>query len=263
MTSEQFLLGAVYVLAGLVGLCVGSFLNVVIYRVPLHMNLAKPASHCPNCDSLIRWYDNIPVLSYLLLRGKCRNCKAPISIRYTLVEIGNTVLWLLCVWRFWELSPWYALLCMAVSSLLLCVFFIDLEHMIVMDRFQIALGVCAALSLLCDPTPTGEWFWHLLGGAFGLLVFWGIAWAAEKLLGKEGLGGGDIKLEAVMGLFLGLPKLVLAVLISSVSASIIMLIAKRHDENKEFPFAPFLAVGYAIAMFFGDMIITWYLSFLF
>ena len=263
MTTEQFYLVTAYVLAGLVGLCVGSFLNVVIYRVPLHMNIAKPASHCPNCNAPIRKRDNIPVISYLVLRGKCRDCKAPISPRYTFVELGNMILWLACVWRFWETAPLYALLSMAVCSLLICVFFIDLEHMIVMDRFQIALGVIGILSVFCDPSPYGGWAWHLAGGAAGLLLFWLIAWAAEKILGKEALGGGDIKLAAVMGLFLGLPKLILAVLVASVAASIIMLIAKKHSEEKEFPFAPFLSAGFALATLFGDSMIQWYFSLLF
>ena len=262
MTTEQFYLITAYVLAGLVGLCVGSFLNVVIYRVPLGMNIAKPGSHCPNCNAPIRWYDNIPVVSYLVLRGKCRNCKAPISPRYTCVELANTVLWIACVFRFWKVSPLYALLSMAVCSLLICVFFIDLEHKIVLDRFQIAVGAAGILSIFCDPSPLSGWLSHLIGGVVGLLSFWLISWAAEKMLGREGLGGGDVKFAAVMGLFLGWQKLILAVLIASVTASVVMLIAKRHSEDKEFPFAPFLTSGFAIAMLFGDNVFLWYFSLL-
>ena len=99
---DEYILIVTYILAGLVGLCVGSFLNVVIYRVPNDMSLAKPASHCPKCGYVLHWYDNIPILSYLMLGGKCRKCKEHISIRYTLVEIFNMLLWLLSVYLFWE-----------------------------------------------------------------------------------------------------------------------------------------------------------------
>ena len=99
---DDYILIVTYILSGLIGLCVGSFLNVVIYRIPNNMNLSKPASHCPKCDYQLHWYDNIPVLSYLMLGGKCRKCKQPISIRYMLVELSNMLLWLLAVYLFWE-----------------------------------------------------------------------------------------------------------------------------------------------------------------
>lgn len=259
MTTEQLTLLCVYILTGIVGLCVGSFLNVVIYRVPLHMNIAFPASHCPKCNSEIAWYDNIPVLSYILLHGKCRHCKDPISPRYTIVELANMLLWLACAWCFWEESIPYAICAMLAMSLMLCVFFIDLEHMIIMDRFQIMLLALGVVMTLFDLSVIGsDLLSHLIGFAVGLASFWFIAFLGEKILKKEALGGGDIKLAAVMGLILGWQKLLLAVLLASVAGSVVLLALKAKD--KQFPFAPFLTSGFAIALLFGDFVIYWYFA---
>ena len=137
---DNYYLIVTYILAGLIGLCVGSFLNVVIYRVPNEMSLSKPRSHCPKCDCVLHWYDNIPILSYIMLGGKCRNCKESISIRYTLVEILNMLLWILSVYLFYEVSIVYCIISMICCSLLICVFFIDLEHMLIFNRFSISIA---------------------------------------------------------------------------------------------------------------------------
>lgn len=255
---------AIYVLTGVLGICVGSFLNVVIYRVPNGMSLAFPASHCPACNYALKWYDNIPVLSYIILGGKCRSCKARISPRYAAVELANMLLWLLAVLVFWERSPVLAVIAALASSLMICVFFIDLEHKLVFDRFVIMIGILGIVSCFFDPAY--GWLSHLIGGAVGFISFFGIAWAFEKLRGIEGLGGGDIKLTAVCGLLLGWQRLLLSVLVASVSASIVLLILSRikndpeNGESAEYPFAPFLTFGFALAMFFGEAIIEWYLT---
>ena len=135
-----------YLLTAIFGLCVGSFLNVVIYRVPAGLSLATPASHCPQCKHMIRRRDNVPVLSYLFLRGKCRDCGAHIPFRYTAVELANAALWLLSVYLFWGRSIPFAVLAALCCSTLICVFFIDLSHMLVFDRFVLillALGAAA------------------------------------------------------------------------------------------------------------------------
>lgn len=249
-----------YVLVGLIGLCVGSFLNVVIYRLPLGMSLAKPGSHCTRCGYELRWFDNIPVLSYLMLGGKCRKCRAHISFRYTAVEIANTVLWLLCAVRFWQRSAVLSCIYMAVCSVFICVFFIDLEHRIIFDRFQLMLLALAAASIFFDERA---WYSHVIGGAAGFGVFFLIALGFEKLRGVEGLGGGDIKLAGVAGLLLGWEKFLLAMLVATVPAAIIMAALSRgNDEQRQFPFAPFLVVGFTVAMFFGETIIARYLSLL-
>ncbi len=251
-----------YVLAAILGLCVGSFLNVVIYRVPRALNLAFPASHCPKCKHAIKWYDNIPVFSYLILSGKCRSCKNKISIRYTLVEIANMLLWLLSVHMFWKNSLGYAIVAAIVSSMFICVFFIDLEHKLIYDRFILILGIAGLLGTLLDPYYS--WISHLIGGCVAFLVFYGISIIFTAIYRKEGLGGGDIKLCAVCGLLLGWQRFLLAILIASITASILLLLLTKRTKERdtEYPFAPFLTVGFAIALFAGNPIITWYCSLL-
>ena len=229
------------------------------------MSVAKPSSHCPNCKSEIKWYDNIPVLSYCLLGAKCRNCKTHIPFRYTAVELANMVLWLICVKCFWHISIVYAIICALVLSTLLCVFFIDLENLIIPDRFQIILAVAGIVSIFFDKTSLSgnfNWLTHIIGAVAGFAVFWLFAIVGEKIAGREALGGGDIKLSAVMGLFLGWQKLLLAVIIASFSACIIIFCLKifKKEKSREYPFGPFLSVGFAVAMLFGDSIINGYMS---
>lgn len=259
---EKYYLLCVYVLSGILGLCVGSFLNVVIYRLPHNMSLAKPGSHCPSCKYELHWYDNIPVLSYLMLGGKCRKCKTHISFRYTAVELANTLLWLLCVFLFWEKSIPLACIYIIVLSVFICVFFIDLEHQIIFDRFQIILLVLGVASIFFD--KDFGWLSHVIGGVVGFAVFYLISWSFEKLCGKEGLGGGDVKLAGVVGLLLGWERLLLGLLIATIPAAVIMLILSKgkKGENRQFPFAPFLVVGFGASMLFGTQIIGWYLALL-
>ena len=274
-----------YILAGLLGVCVGSFLNVVIYRVPLGMSLAKPDSHCPQCKYKLKWSDNIPVLSYIFLGGKCRNCKQHIPFRYTAVELFNMLAWLGAVWVFWDESKVFAVIAALVSSLLLCVFFIDLEHMLVFDRFVIMLAVLGIVSMFFDPDY--GWLSHLIGGAAGFGFLYGVHALFYYGFKKDALGGGDIKLTGAVGLLLGWERLLLAIVIASLSACVVLVIASRKnapeadldeaenstateeteeqmEENevsaKEYPFAPFLCTGFWVAMMFGASIITAYLS---
>lgn len=259
---EQFYYICVYVLTAMLGLCVGSFLNVVIYRLPCKMSLSTPASHCTACNYELRWYDNIPVLSYLMLGGKCRKCKTHISFRYAAVEIANAVLWLLCVFMFWEKSIPLACIYMAVMSIFLCVFFIDLEHQIIFDRFQIMLLLLGIASIFFDNDY--GWSSHVIGGISGFSVFYLISFGFEKLCGKEGLGGGDVKLAGVVGLLLGWERLLLGLMIATIPAAVIMLILSKgkEGESRQFPFAPFLVVGFGASMLFGKQIISWYISLL-
>lgn len=254
---------SIYILAGVFGLCVGSFLNVVIYRVPQGMSLAKPASHCTSCGYTLRWYDNIPVLSYLMLGGKCRKCRSHISIRYTLVEISNAVLWLLSVWLFWEESIVYACVMALSFSVLICIFFIDLEHMLIFDRFVVALFLLALVAMFVD--GYADLLDHIIGLVVGLGSFMAFYFGAIKVMKKEGLGFGDVKLAAAAGLLLGWQRFWLAILIASITASIILLLLKvfRKDEKgKEYPFAPFITMGMVVSMLFGSQVITWYVDLL-
>ena len=263
MLPEQFYLICAYVVFGLVGLAVGSFLNVVIYRLPNKMSMVSPGSHCTTCDYSLKWYDNIPVLSYLILGGKCRKCKQTISPRYMIVELINALLWVLSVYLFWEKNPVYACISAVVMSTLICVFYIDLEHMLIFNRFVIILAVAGVVAIFFDKYTV--WYDHLIGAAvFGggfLLIYYGAIW----ILKREGIGFGDVKFAFAAGLLLGWQRMLFALLIASVSASIILLIVKRvkNDENgKEYPFGPFLSVGVAVALLFGAPVIEWYLSLL-
>lgn len=255
-----------YIMASILGLCVGSFLNVVIYRVPNKMSLAYPPSHCTTCDYTLKWYDNIPVLSYIMLGGRCRGCKSRISPRYMLVEIFNALLWVLSVLMFWEIGVEaiiYTCMAAVVSSVLVCIFFIDLEHMLIFNRFTVTVAVCG---LIAAGLNTTRWYDHLIGGAAGAIVFLAIYYGAILILKREGLGFGDVKLAAAAGLLLGWQKFLLAMLIASVAGSVILLVLRRvrkDEQEKEYPFAPFIVVGMLFALFFGDPVINWYLSLIF
>ena len=244
---------------GLVGLCVGSFLNVVIYRLPLKMSLAKPDSHCPKCKTPIKWYDNIPIISYILLRGKCRVCKTHIPIRYTLVEAANAILWLACAVIFYE-QPVYAGIVCIVLSCLICVFFIDLENMIIPDSFNIIIFACAIASVFSFPTI--KWYEHLIGfvvgGGFFLLTYY----LGQIAFHKEALGGGDVKLMAAIGALIGWKCTLLTILTASLTASVILLVISAKNKeagSKPFPFGPFLAVATAFSLLFGNDIIEAYI----
>ena len=261
MDLELFYLICAYVMAGLVGLCVGSFLNVVIYRLPNGMNMSKPASHCTTCNYTLKWYDNIPVLSYLMLGGKCRKCGKPISPRYISVELLNAALWLLSVALYWEKNPVYAVISAIAMSVLICIFFIDLEHLLIYNRFLIILALLGVVAIFFDRYT--RWYDHLIGavafGAVFLLIYYGAIW----VLKKEGLGFGDVKFAFAAGLLLGWQRMLFAMLIASVSASVVLVIIRRvrgDEQDKEYPFGPFISVGIAVALFFGAPIINWYLG---
>ena len=249
----------VYFFGALLGLCVGSFLNVVIYRLPNNMNLAFPASHCPNCGYQLKWYDNIPVVSYCILGGKCRSCKEPISFRYTAVEIANTLLWVGCIALFWTKSIPYACIAALSCSVLMCMFFTDLEHRIVPDSLQIALGILGIASIFFDTNI--KWYSHLIGSAATGAVFLIVSITAEKILGKEALGGGDIKLAFAAGMLLGWEKMLAAMLVATVVGSIVLILLqkiKKKERGTEYPFVPFMVSGIVIMLFAGDFLIDWY-----
>ncbi len=263
MTVEQFTMLCVYILTGLFGLCVGSFLNVVIYRLPNGMSLSKPASHCTQCNYALKWYDNIPVLSYIFLGGRCRKCKVQISPRYILVEISNAFFWLLSVFIFWNESIPYAVMTAIVSSVLICIFYIDLEHMLIFNRFTILVALGGFLGIYSDAFT--KWYDHLIGAAVGGLLFFALYYGCILFLKKEGLGFGDVKYAAAAGFLLGWQKFILAILIASIAGAIVMTIlnrAKNSEKGTEHPFGPYLATGTLVSLFFGNQIIEWYMELL-
>jgi len=257
---DGFYLICTYVLSAVVGLCIGSFLNVVIYRLPQNMSLSKPRSRCTHCGYELRWYDNIPLLSYIILGGRCRKCKKHISLRYTIVELSNMLLWLLTAFLFAEKNLPLAIIYMIALSVFICIFFIDLEHKIIFDRFQVILLVLGVISIFFDKDY--NWLSHLIGGVGGFLVFFLIAWAYEKICQVEGLGGGDVKLAGVVGLLLGWERLLFGLVAATIPAAVILLILSRgkEGESRQFPFAPFLTIGFAVSMLFGTQILDWYIS---
>ncbi len=252
---------SIYVLAVVLGLCVGSFLNVVIYRLPEGMSLSKPSSHCTSCGYSLRWFDNIPVFSYLFLAGKCRKCRAKISPRYMAVEIVNAIFWFVSALLFAENNLYYAIISAILCSVLICVFFIDLKHLIIFDRFHIIIIALGIVAIFFDQTTV--WYDHLIGAVSGGVLFLIIYYLAIIIYKKEGMGFGDVKLVASIGLFLGWQKLILAIVIATVLASIILLavkLVKSKGRDAEYPFGPFISAGVIVATFFGEYLINWYLS---
>ena len=250
-----------YYFACILGLCVGSFLNVVIHRVPRGMSIANPPSHCPNCGYQLKWTDNIPVFSYLFLGGRCKKCKQKISFRYTLVELLNALLWVGAVWRFWQESIVLAVVVAIASSVLICIAFIDIEHQLIFDRFNVTLLLLAIVFVVFNKTL--PYYEHLIGLGVALVFFVGVYFVAQLLFKREAMGFGDVKLGAIMGLLLGWKGFLLSILLATLSASIILLILKattKTEKNVEYPFAPFLVFGCLIALFFGAEIIGAYLS---
>lgn len=226
---EAYYLACAYVLAGVLGLCVGSFLNVLIYRLPRGMNIAKPPSHCPACGYRLKWYDNIPVLSYCILRGRCRSCGGHISFRYTAVELLNCGLWLACVAAFWRYGIGYTVVCALALSALVVEFFADLETMTVPDSMTIGVALCGAAALVLEVFGLGagiSWqdrLWGALAGGGFFALFYG---GSLLVLRREGLGFGDVKLMAAAGLLLGWQNLIVSVLFASLAAVLVMGIGR-------------------------------------
>lgn len=243
----------------LFGAIVGSFLNVCIHRLPSDESVVFPASHCPHCRQPIRPYDNIPVLSYVLLRGRCRACGASISSRYPAVELLTGAAAVATVGAL-GISA-HALLAFAFLCALIVITFIDFDHQIIPDAISlpgIGVGFAAAL-ILGSPSWTASLAGILLGG--GLL--WGVAEGYHWLTGREGMGGGDIKLLAMIGAFLGWQAVPVTLMIASLTGTAIgigLMLVRRRDRRTAIPFGPFLAVGAACALFWGDALITWYLG---
>ncbi len=250
-----------YLIAGTFGALIGSFLNVCIYRLPRGESIVWPGSHCPSCGKAIAFYDNLPGLSYLWLMGRCRACHARISIRYPLVEAVNAAGYLAILWTF-GLS-WTAVLYALLFSALLVVTGTDLTHKVIPNVVTlpgIVVGLVGAVTVL----PVGP-FNALLGVVVGGGILWALAWASPYLFGKEGMGGGDIKLVAMIGAFLGWKPALLTIMIGSLAGSVIgiSLIALRLMKRDEYiPFGPFLVLGALLSMFFAQPLLDWYQSLL-
>ena len=268
-------------LLGLLGLLVGSFLNVVIHRLPKmmdlrwaaecaefqaasgareasapevdqpHFNLMVPRSRCPHCGHGIRWFENIPVLSYLALKGGCSACRAPISARYPAVEVVSAALFAWCGWQ-WGLG-WEALAWSGFSAAILALACIDWDTTLLPDDITLPLlwaGLCAAaLGLIATPLSSALW-----GAVAGYLSLWLVYWAFKLVTGKEGMGYGDFKLFAALGAWFGWQALIPVILMASVIGAAVGIAIKLRGTLREggyVPFGPFLALAGLTAMVFG------------
>ncbi len=258
--------GFFYTFAFILGAVVGSFLNVCIYRLPGKESLVFPASHCPSCGYKIKPYDNIPLLSYLLLGGRCRSCKDRISMQYPVVELVNGLLALFLFIKF-GISPTFFAMFLFCSSLVV-IFFIDLEHRIIPDVISIpgiVLGFIFSF-FIDDVYKTNEilgWSNSLIGIVVGGGSLMLVAYVYQLVTRKEGMGGGDIKLLAMMGAFLGWISVPFIIFASSLTGSLIgitLMMAQKKNSKLAIPFGPFLAFGAILYIFFGKQLINWYLN---
>ncbi|MCP4060597.1 MAG: prepilin peptidase [Pseudoalteromonas sp.] len=267
---------------GLVSLCVGSFLNVVIYRLPLMMqrewhsecrllledeltaeptrasnsepfNLVKPNSTCPKCKTAIKPWQNIPIISWIMLKGKCANCSNPISARYPIVEAITTLLSLVIAYSFGATE--HALLYIFVTWILVALTFIDIDHMLLPDQLTLPLVWLALIAAVMGITISpGD---AIVGAACGYLSLWSVFWLFKLLTGKEGMGYGDFKLLAVFGALLGWQSLLTIILLSSVVGAIIgiaLLSIQDKDKATPIPFGPYLAIAGWITLLWGAQI---------
>jgi leader peptidase (prepilin peptidase)/N-methyltransferase len=268
-----------------IGLLVGSFLNVVIYRLPVMMerewksecklildpdgpdeepaesfNLAFPHSHCPNCDAPIRAWQNIPVISYVLLRGQCANCKVSISARYPIIEAVTALMSAVIAWQLGASLEMLAALFFTWSLIALTM--IDADHKLLPDQITLPLlwaGLLLNSFSLFVPLYDAVW-----GAIGGYLSLWSVYWLFKILTGKDGMGYGDFKLLAALGAWLGWQSLLVIILLSSLVGAIvgsIILLANKQGRNTAIPFGPYLAAAGWIAFLWGDQIIDAYLRF--
>lgn len=283
--------GTLLVTIIVLGLLVGSFLNVVIYRLPLMMqrewrqqcheflgledsgekepaamqphrvfNLVKPDSHCPQCHAPVRPWQNIPVVSWLLLKGRCASCQSPISWRYPLIEVTTGLLSGLVAWQFG--ATWLMLAVLVFTWCLIAMTVIDIDHHLLPDAITIpllwlgllvnALGINAQVSL----------YDAVIGAAAGYLALWSLYWGFKLLTGKEGMGHGDFKLLAALGAWMGWQSLLLIVILSSVVGALtgIVLLLRGRDRNMPIPFGPYLAGAGLLTMLWGEPLVRWYFA---
>jgi leader peptidase (prepilin peptidase)/N-methyltransferase len=239
--------------------CIGSFFNVVIYRLPAEESIVRPGSHCPKCNRPLAFYENIPLLSYLVLRGKCRTCRAPISFRYPLVEAITGLLALL-LFRMHGLHAQF-LIEFVFVSLLVLITFIDLDTYTIPNVLSLS-GIVAGLVFSFFSTRV-TWLDALLGLALGGGFLYLIAIGYEYLRHQEGLGMGDVKLLGMIGTFVGWPGVVFTVFSASVVgtlAGMVVMWRSRKGLTAMIPFGPFLSLGAVCYLFWGELFFRWYLG---
>jgi leader peptidase (prepilin peptidase) / N-methyltransferase len=243
----------------LLGLAVGSFLNVCIHRLPSHSSVVSPGSRCPSCGYSLGWADNIPVVSYALLGGRCRSCKAPISMRYPIVELLTMGIFVLNFYVFGAdviLIPRLVL-----SSAMIVLFAIDLEHHLLPNAITLpGIVVGFLFSIFFPPGPVASALGILVGGG----SLWLIGEAYYRYARQEGMGGGDVKMLAMVGAFLGWKLVIVTLVFSSIAgalAGLVVIASRRGDLRYALPYGTFLALAGLIASLYGDRIVAWYVGF--
>ena len=244
-----------YLFTFVIGICIGSFLNVVIYRVPNGVSFAKGRSYCPACKQQIKFYDNIPLLSWIILKGKCRNCKSNISIRYPIVELLGGISAILCSYRF-GLFTVGSLITFISSAILISITYIDYDTMTIPNGFNIALIVPATISaFIFKEIKIYERLIGLLSVSLLMLII--------TMIVKGAFGGGDIKLMAVAGFMLGYKNILLSFFIGIIITgiyAIIKLATKKLNKKDHIAFGPGLCIGIFISMLYGSQILNWYMN---
>ncbi len=244
---------AFFVYVTFVGAAIGSFINVLVARLPLGESPVRPRSRCPSCSTQIAWYDNVPMVSWFLLRGRCRSCRSPISIEYPLVEAATAAIWLGVAWLYGP--TWYALQGAILLSLVFAIALIDSRHYLIPDPLSLG-GLAAGLAysiLPGHPTPLVS----LLGAAAGFGVLFGVGVLGEWVFKKPAMGGGDMKMMAMVGAFLGPAGAMLTIFLGALVGTIVFApVSLRTD--REVPFGVFLAVGAATTYLLGDTLMDWY-----
>jgi leader peptidase (prepilin peptidase)/N-methyltransferase len=264
------------------GACIGSFLNVCIYRIPRELSVVAPRSFCPHCNKPVPWYLNIPLLSYVMLRGKCRYCSNGISPRYFLVELLTAMLFLVIWLQFaktpvaqtlrlvpvddWKLVPVYWLV---VSGLILGTF-VDFEHLIIPDRVTLG-GIAAGLVFsILVPSLHGETsvlrslMWSAIGVVAGAGSLWLMAMLGKLIFRKDAMGMGDVKLLGAIGAFLGTTSVALTILLSSLAGTVVgvtLIALQKKSLQSRIPYGPYLALAAVVWILWGPNLVGWYLAF--
>jgi leader peptidase (prepilin peptidase) / N-methyltransferase len=252
-----------YLFAGVAGAAVGSFLNVCIYRWPAEQSVISPPSRCPKCETPLAWRDNIPIVGWLLLGGRCRYCRTPVSAQYPIIELATALIWIAAASRFG--FTFAALHSALFLTILLGIAMTDAREMVIPDQFTL-VGAAAGVALAA--APGGISFVHSLGAAvLGYLLLWGVKLAAEKALGKPALGVGDIHMMLFVGAFIGAPGMLLTLMLGSVlglalGVPLTWLRGRLTVMGTYLPLGTFLALGAAIAHVWGDAIVGAYLRFI-
>ncbi len=240
--------------AAALGAILGSFLNVLILRLPKDESVVFPGSKCPKCEIPIAWYDNVPIVSWLVLGGKCRSCKVGISIQYPLVEFVVAVIWGLSVW-FYGLTL-MALAAAVFATILLGIAVTDARHYLIPDEYSLG-GLVLGLLL----SLRGGWdglIVAFIGAAVGFVVLYAVAFLGEKAFGKEAMGGGDVKMMAMVGAFVGWQGVLLTIFLGAFLGTLVFVPLLATGRKPLVPFGIFLAAGAAIVFVFGDAMIAWY-----